>query len=557
MNIFEDFIEELKEENLLENTVIETNRSAKPVFSNKFDEASANAALKDDVIIENDDTEPEIIQVKADSFFKYSEQTEPSAGQLSPDAIQNVSFDAGTQNKWVKPEEQKKPVNQAEFFRNRATNEVLALQMVENILAGVEREILNLVPKLYDELPVKMALHDFLQISGKINSPEHAQSEFHLMQETESWYSALTHRDKNVKVGNLRSFCENSRPALSSQALIALARFYRNAPYSEAVRSKFDLILTRLFSRDAGRGKRNLTLSRDKLIEQIGKLYADWSSIPLYAADEDDSGIVLGAMKVEDFMTEADNAASVEELVKNDFFNRLRVFKESTQESFFAPLLAAAVVESNIRIGNRYAELLEKENGNAEMLEEKYSLLHKQTISEVICKTVAIKDFLNDQPVKPIQLQPKKAVSAQTEPTKAENPKTEVGQKKYKNENKLFKVNKWLLALTIITLLGTSGLYFWVESISDEVKLSTNVKNVNLDNPALKEHIQTARISSDTFYGVVLPSWDGLPGEKKQEILSQVMLLGSEKGFVRVNLINRQGKTVGFASPEKVEVGNP
>ena len=42
------------------------------------------------------------------------------------------------------------------------------------------------------------------------------------------------------------------------------------------------------------------------------------------------------------------------------------------QENFFAPLLAATVVESNIRIGNRYAELFEKlqQNADVEMLED-------------------------------------------------------------------------------------------------------------------------------------------------------------------------------------------
>ena len=576
MNVFEDLIEELKGENLLENTVVESNPRLKTV-DNKFNESSKTTALNNDVVLAADYIEPEIIEVGIDSIVEYSEQNEqPARQEVSPAVIQNVRFDETAasdvsefntvipnekQNNGFKQEEQekpKKPVNEVEFFRSRATNEVLALQMVEHVLAGVEREILNLVPKLYDELPVKKSLHDFLQISGKSNAPEHAQAEFQLMQETESWYSALSHRDKNIKVGNQRRFCENSRPALSLQALTSMARFYRNAPYSEAVRSKFDLILTRLFSREVGRGKRLLTHNHDQLIEKISGLYAEWSSIPLYSAEEDDSGIVLAAMKVEDFMTEADNAVSFEELVKSDFFNRLRVFKESTQESFFAPLLAASVVESNIRIGNRYTELFEKENGNAETLEEKYGALHEQTISEVICKTLEIKDILNEQAPEPIKLESKKITPAQIETTKTENPILKAAvESKDKQVNKLFKVNKWLLALTIITLLGTFGLYIWVEAVSKDTDFSPNVKNVNLDNSSLKEHIQTARISGDTFYGIVLPSWEGLAREKKEELLSKVLLIGNEKGFLRVNLIDRRGKTVGFASPEKVEVSNP
>ena len=578
MNVFEDLIEELRGENLLENTALVENRNSSAV-DNKFNGTSKTVSLRSDVVLEVKCAEPELIEIDTGFVVEYSQQNERLDSRESlPETMQTIHAEQTAVNKepecnaetpdkpphsefkQEEPEAQKINVQKPEFFRNRATNEVLSLQMVENVLAGVEREVLNITPKLYDELPVKKALHDFLQISGNCHSPEHAQSEFQLMQETESWYSALTHRDKNIKVGHLRRFCENSRPPLSAQALTSLARFYRNAPFSETVRSKFDLTLTRLFSKEAGRGKRTLTFSRDELIKQIGELYADWSSVPLYSTEEDDSGIVLAALKLEDFMAEAESALSFDSLVENDFFNRLRVFKESTQENFFAPLLAATAVESNIRIGNRYAELFEKlqENADVETLEEKYGFLHEQTISEVVCKTFIIKDFINERTAAQIQPQMKNFTPAQTESAKTEKPGAEAdNKKKSKRENKLFRINKWVLALTVITLLGTLGLYVWVESVSKETDLSTNVKNVNLDNSQLKEHIQTARISGDTFYGIVLPTWDGLTREKKEEFLGKVMLIGNEKGFVRVTLMDRQGKTVGFASPEKVEVSNP
>lgn len=578
MNVFEDLIEELREENLLEETVVEKNKNSNAV-DDRFNDPPKTATFDKDAVSGVVCVQSDVIEIDADSVVEYAQQNEQfNFPADSPETTQKIYPDENVTNKTpelnasstneplqgeFKQEEPKKPVrniSQAEFFRNRATNEVLALQMVEHVFAGVEREVLNNAPKFYDELPVKKALHDFLQISANSHSPEHAQLEFQLMQETESWYSALTQRDKNIKVGHLRRYCENSRPALSSQALASLARFYRNAPYSETVRSKFDLILTRLFSIEAGKSKRTLMFSRDELIERIGDLYAEWSSVPLYSAEEDDSGIVLAALKMEDFMAEAEGADSFEELVENDFFNRLRVFKESTQENFFAPLLAASAVEANIRIGNRYAELFEKlqENADLEMLEEKYGFLHEQTISEAVCKTFVIKDFLNKKTTAPAEPQPKKIAPSQTEPAKTETPSAETApEKKNKRERQLFKVNKWILALTIITILGTFGLYFWVEAVSNEADLSNNVKNVNLDNSSLKEHIQIARLSGDTFYGIVLPSWDGLTREKKEEFLTKVLLIGNEKGFVRVNLIDRQGKTVGYASREKVEVSNP
>ncbi len=557
----------------MEETVIETGKDSTSAPA-KFKRTTDSFTQSKDDVLNADYIEPEIVEVETDSYNGFGDSVPQTfVPQVNYQEIQNIDLDEPVYPATVfdtvipgeeplnvlpplEPEKPATPVNQGEFFRNRATNEVLSLQMVEHVLAGVERDVLNVAPKLYDELSVKKALHEFLQISAKSHTPEHAQAEFLLMQQTESWYSALSHKDKNIKVGHLRRFCENSRPALSSQALVSLAGFYRNAPYSESIRSKFDLILTRLFSKEVGNGKRALICSRDELIEKISGLYAEWSSIPLYSAEDDDSGIVLAAMKVEDFMTEADSADSFEELVKNDFFNRLRVFKESTQENFFAPLLAATVVESNIRIGNRYAELFEREQDDAETLEEKYGLLHEQTISEVICKTLIIRELVNPKTVKAVKSLPKSPVFNDEAP-KTENPKTETVQKGKKTGNNFIRVNKWLLGLVIFTLLATAGLYIWVETVSDEEALVTNVKNVNLDNSSLKEHIQAARISGDIFYGVVMPSWDTLSREQKEAFTSKVMLVGAEKGFSRVNLINKQGKTVGFASSQKIEIFNP
>src|SRR6185369_462198 len=172
---------------------------------------------------------------------------------------------------------------------------------------------------------------------------------------------------------SLRRYCETTRPGLSAQALIAMARFYRNSPYSEAVRNKFELSTTRLFSRENEFGERELILDHEEMIHQIKELYADWSSIQLYSANEEDSEIVVSTMKFEDFISEAENINNFDELISGDFFNRLRMFKEGCHENFFAPPVVIAAIECNIKIGNRYLELLQKEKQkfNNETLEEK------------------------------------------------------------------------------------------------------------------------------------------------------------------------------------------
>ncbi len=268
--------------------------------------------------------------------------------------------------------------------------------MVEHVLTGVEREQMKTVSKPFNDLKVKTALHNFLQVSKNTKSAEHAQTEFQLMQETESWHSALSHRDKNISVSNLRRFCENTRPVLSSQALMSLAKFYRNSAYSESVRGKFDFVATKIFSKEIGNEKRQTVFEYDELTRHLAELYAEWESISFYSSEEGDSEVLITTLKFEDFITEAEAAESFDELIISDFFNRLRLFKEKTGEQFFAPLVSTAAIECNVSVGNRYVELLEKEReqGETEKLENKYGFLHDQVISESIGKTLQLVELL-------------------------------------------------------------------------------------------------------------------------------------------------------------------
>ncbi len=586
MNIFEDLIDELKQENLIEETVVETQKIKKESrnldFQNlnqKFNqEKKENTAennesvdeMFDKIILpQNEYFSPENTKIAEENDApneivaeeKSSDISSGFSGLSDSEFIErNLSSDFST--------EVVDSAKQAEFYKKRATDEVNSLQMVEHVLSGIERDFLKITPKLYDDLEVKKSLHNFIQISQDIDSAEHAKAEFLLMQETESWYSALSHKDKNISVGYLRRFCETTRPVLSSQALAALARFYRNAPFSELVRSKFDLVMTRFFAEEKGGDIRKITLDRDEMIENLNDLYAEWSSIPLYATEEDESNIVISAIRFEDFMSEAEAAENFEELIKNDFFNRLKVFKKATHENFFAPLVTATAIECNVRVGNRYVELLLKERDKfkTENLEEKYGLLHDQIISEVVSKTIKITNVFEGKFADP-RNNIKKEAKENTQKSEiadfekqnlneiAEKPK--IAKDRSKTQNNRLKVNKWLLAVTIIAVLFSLGLYIWVEYYNEQPKLSDDVKSVNLDNSSLKEYIQTARLKDDMFYGIVTPAWDGLSNEKKEEFLRKVVLVGGEKGFVRITLMNQQGRSVAYASPEKVEIYNP
>jgi hypothetical protein len=562
MNIFEDLIEELKDENLIEETVMEVHKEQSVTAPQPVVQPAANFQLrktaekdvplpmmpplltKDDGVLPLKFAVAEGVNTEEGVVFSDEQAVFETAGAIVPEAEEI--------KKYPKVEKTKSFVNEKEYFRKRAMDEVTGLQMVDHVLAGVEREQMKLVPKPYDDLPVKLALHDFMQVAHETSTTEHAQSEFRLMQETENWCSALSHRDKHITIAHLRRYCETTRPALSSQALIALARFYRNSPYSESVRSKFELVVTRLFSREDEFNERVMLLSREEIIQQLKELYADWSSIQLYSSSEEDSDILISVLKFEDFITEAENTNSFEELISSDFFNRLRLFKQSCHENFFAPLVTVAAIEANVRIGNRYLELLKKEQEkfSAAALEEKYGFLHDQAISDATGKTFQLAELLHERG------ENAKKDAAEIVEVSVKNQQASRVRVQKKPRNKLFAVNKWLLAATILTIVVCGGLYFWADYQTPEVKLSPNVKKVNLENSEFKDFIQTARIADDTFYGVTTNAWENLNGEKKEEMLKKLMSIGTEKNFKKVHLVNSGGKAVGFASANKAEVYN-
>jgi len=266
MNVFEDLIVELKQENLLENTVIDDKRREQADDSRLGLDSVPNSdyelrlnLVAPTVPVPNP---PIAERVEVDSYDSHLHDTDEPTVKDVESHQPMVLEDA--------PAPQvKKPRNGQEFYRKRATGEVSNLQMVEAVLTGVEREYMKVVPNSFDDFKAKMALNNFLRVTENENSVAHQEAEFELMTETEKWCTALAERDRNIPVSSLRQYCERSRPPLSSQALVALARYYRNLPYSQDVRSKFDFVITRLFSRPAENEKRVCLFGRDEALSHI------------------------------------------------------------------------------------------------------------------------------------------------------------------------------------------------------------------------------------------------------------------------------------------------
>ena len=565
MNVFEDFVIELKNEKYLEDTVIENS-----------DRALARSGSDDQV---GESSEP---TVQGEAAFvgtvaRSSGQTNPAARgsygltnvelpvAKSPEPAAADSVDLRLQGN---PEviEIRKPSSEHEFFKKRSVSEISTLQMVEAVLSSVERERMKIVPRSFDALEAKKALHYFLQVVDNTDAGDHNAAESALLRETETWCSALAERDKDISVANIRMYCENCKPMLSSQAMLAMARYYRNLPYSESVRGKFDFIITRLFSRPVDVEKRMLLFTRDEMLGHIKTLYEDWSSVPLYTANDDESNILLTALSFEDLTHEAESATGFDDLIRSDFFSRLRLFKESIAEIFFAPTVTAAAIDCNIRIGNVYVDLIDREHRKSDIatIHEKFGDLDDLIVSSAAGRTLEFADILRERS-KPsvddadVTNEPEARADTARDSAPPTNSKTKsksINETSFlgRMREQALAVNRYFLAASIVIILASIGIFVWGNYLADPNVSTAGVKTLSFQGTEFGAIIKTARLSGDTLYVVAQPTLDSMPRDQQIDLLQKLYQAGNDKGWVKVNLMNGHGKTVGFASASRTEM---
>lgn len=554
MNVFEDLIVELKEENLLERTVVDELRSADDESIHIHDTVETPQDHEGDMglleVSESYDYRSKSTEVELEGYDGHLHETEMPAVR-----------EPQTQS-------HKMPRNGQDFYRKRAMSEVSNLQMVEHVLTGVEREFLKIKPCVFDDFEAKKALNTFIQVTEDENSGEHKEAEFKLMSETESWCSALAERDRLIPVASLRQYCESSRPPLSSQALVALARFYRNLPYTNTVRSKFDFVITRLFSRPTDPELRTALFTQEETLTHIKMLYREWSSIALYgAADDNDGTVSLTALSFGDLAIEAENAGAFDQLIDKEFFARVRNFKESIGDLFFAPTVLAAAIDANVRIGNAYVKLidLERQKMDAESIQSKYGDVHDDSISEGVGRTLELVGILKsplNRDVRPAETFTQEVAEVYVAPVEPVTKKVTaaVPRKRPAFVEKIIEnvrsMNRGLVVVSAVLIAACIGIYIYANFFSVEERVSSTVRTIEITDPLYKDFVASARLSGDTLYGMLLPTWDGLSKEKKEEILLKMYRVGSEKGYSRVTLMTKEGKQVAFASATRLDVQN-
>ena len=239
----------------------------------------------------------------------------------------------------------------------------------------------------------------------------------------------------------------------------------------------------------------------------------------------------------------------------SDFFKRFRTIKQEAKESFYEPAVAAAAIECNVRVGNRYLELIEMEHHTSEEgeLQEKYGMFHDNLISNATSKTVQIADLLDQ-----LQKRPKPPEFDVTSWEYVSDAKRKDGESGAKNRKKkygwLLGVNKYLLAAAIATILMTAGLYLWVENLDARAEGSNNVVQLDMSGLDFKEYVTAARISNEALFVITSPNWTSASKAKKEEVVMKMVSAGQNRGYKKVHVLDNQGVVVAAGTENNIEV---
>lgn len=256
------------------------------------------------------------------------------------------------------------PTPESLAFLRRAIEKMKALQATERVIATMERVMLNRVPEKFDLIPVGMAINQ-LNLSLRNGVEEQVQeASLAVSHQLETTLQSLATRDEALMPYHLRRFCQQDAAALDLNALAALTSFYRALPPTEANRGKYDFVVTHLFSRpESGRRARHrhLRISREQVAQRLTEMCLAWGETIVYEGI-DSNQISQSIQQFELFMEEAQEINQFQELVSEQFFQRIREFKAQVGAMLYLPEITAVSIESNLVINNRFLTLLEIEN---------------------------------------------------------------------------------------------------------------------------------------------------------------------------------------------------
>lgn len=246
-------------------------------------------------------------------------------------------------------------------YLRRAIERMKSLQATERILACLEQARLQRVPEKLKLKPLVTAINSLnLALREGVEAKVQATRAV-VQQELAAAVAHLVRRDARAMTYDLRRFCESEPAVLDLQALAALASFYYALPLSEASRSKYDFVITQLFSLVGEARQRHLKVSREQIAKRLTTMCQAWDEGEVRETVK--ATLVTACLwQFEEFIAEVQAIPTLEELITSAFFQRVRDFKTNLGTLFFVPAVTAASVAANVTIANSFLALLRKES---------------------------------------------------------------------------------------------------------------------------------------------------------------------------------------------------
>jgi hypothetical protein len=270
-----------------------------------------------------------------------------------------------------------------------------SIKTIDQIFAAIEREQLELQVKQFDSLDLNMALQEFRR--GNFDAKDK------VFDEILKWQDELLERDQNISVHNLRLHCETAKPALNSKALLTLGEFYQNVS-----RSKFEMLLTRVFSRVTENSHRRLILEDDDLEQHIKNVFS--KNQQEIVEDEARNAVIT---KLAQFRTDASDCKNFGGLVATELLKKYSQYKSEIGFEFNDSKVLKNIIETNVYIGERLIKLVirEKSSSSGVNLTDKtlFGEKFEAEVATTVCQTISLDNIVAEA----VTVSPKKQLNTQ------------------------------------------------------------------------------------------------------------------------------------------------
>ena len=279
---------------------------------------------------------------------------------------------------------EQREMEQATERLRHAIAEAKALELVQRVIAGVERAILCIVPESYDTRPALTVARSLNLAINEKDTARAAEAEDHFANELLLWRISLCARDQAIKPYDLRRFCERTEEVLDRTVFTALTRFYRCQTYTDLSQSKYDFAVTQLYTSIDQNDRRILRIEGATLIETIRQMFATFAENPrsIGLSEEDIQAALSG---FQGFVVATNAINEFEELIASGLFNQVRLFKSKLGEKLYHPEVTAAAIACNVAIANKFSDLLAREGAQIREVPAAY-----RNLTNILSDTSAI-----------------------------------------------------------------------------------------------------------------------------------------------------------------------